>query len=75
MVLSIDEMEHVTCMGSRESVRRTVHEKLDFRKFHEKNKLVDGLAIKFNEIFPRARISLSCAAALVNYMTRKALCL
>ena len=74
-VLQVDEMEHATCRGSRKSVRRTVHEKLDFRKFHEKLTSVNGLAIKFNEISSLARISLPRGAALVNYMTRKALCL
>ena len=71
----IDEMEHATYRGSRKSVTRTVHGKLDFRKFYEKLKLVDGLAIKFNEISSLARISLPRGAALVNYMTRRALCL
>ena len=68
-------MEHATDRGSRKIVQKAVHEKSDFRKFHEKMKLVDVLTIKFNEISSLARISLPCGAALFNYMTRRALCL
>ena len=67
-------MEHATYRGSRKSVVCTVHGKLGFRKFDEKLKLVDGLAIKFNEFFSLARISLPGGAALINHMTRRALC-
>ena len=68
-------MEHATCRGSRKSVPPTVHKKLDFREFDDKLKLVDGLAMKFNEISWLARIVLPRGAALVKYMTRRALCL
>ena len=44
-------MEHATDRGSRKTLQSTVHEKSDFLKFHGKLKLVDGLAIKFNEFF------------------------
>ena len=46
-----------------------------FENFMEKLKLVDGLAIKFNEISSLARISLPRGATLVIYVTRRALCL
>ena len=36
---------------------------------------MDGLAIKFNEMALLALISLPRGAALINYMTRRALCL
>ena len=75
VVPQIDEMEHATDRGSRKTLQSTVHEKSDFLKFHGKLKLVDGLAIKFNEISSLARISLLRGAALINYMTRRALCL
>ena len=68
-------MAHATYRGSRKSVAPIVHGKLDFRKFHEKLKLVDVLVTKFNEISSPARISLLRGAALINYMTRRALCL
>ena len=67
-------MEHAAYMGSRKSVRRTAHDKLDVQNTIEKLKLVDGLATKFNDIFSLARISLPRGAALVNYVTRKAFC-
>ena len=54
-------MEHATDRGSRETCETIVHEKLDFRKFHEKLKLVDVLAIKFHEISSLARISFPAA--------------
>ena len=54
---------------------RTVHGKLDFRKFDEELKLVDGLAIKFDEHFSVVRIALPRGASLVNYMARRTLCL
>ena len=75
VVPSIAEMEHATDRGSRKTEQSTVHGKSDFRKFHGKLKLVDGLAIKFNEIASLARISLCRGAAIMNYMTRRALCL
>ena len=68
-------MEHATGRGSWKTVQSTVHEKSIFFKFHEKLKLLDDLAIKFNEIASLARISLPRGAALNNYMTRRALCL
>ena len=68
-------MEHATDRGSRGNVQNPVHEKSDFLKFHRKLELVDGLAIKFNEIASLARISLLRGAVLINYMTRRALCL
>ncbi len=69
-------MEHATDRGSRKTVQSTVHGKSDFfENFRGKLKLVDGLAIKFNEIASLARISLPRGAALINYMTRRALCL
>ena len=36
-VLQVDEMKHAACRGSRKSVPRTVHEKLDLRNLHEKS--------------------------------------
>ena len=71
----IDEMEHATDRGSRKTWQSTVHEKYDFLKFHRKLKLVDGLAMKFNEISSLARISLLRGATLIIYVTRRALCL
>ena len=68
-------MEHATDRGSREHVQNPVHGKSDFLKFHGKLKLVDGLAIKFNEIASLARISLPRGAALINYMACRAICL
>ena len=59
-------MQHATDRGSRKTVQSTVHEKFDFFKFHEKLKLVNGLAIKFNEISSLARISLLRGAAVLN---------
>jgi len=71
----MDEMAHATDMRSRKTGPTTVHEKSDFRKFREILKLVSVLGIKFHEISSLARISLPCGAALVSYMTRRALCL
>ena len=68
-------MEHATDRGSRETVQTTVHEKLDFRKFHEQLKLATVLGMEFHEISSLARISLPRGTALVSYMTRRALCL
>ena len=64
-------MEHVADRGSREAVQTAVHEKSDFRKFHEMLRLVSVFGIKFNVISLPARISLLCCAALFNYMTRR----
>ena len=68
-------MEHAADRGSRKTVQSTVHEKSDFLEFHRKLKLVDGLAIKFNEISSLARISLHRGTTLMNDMTRRAPCL
>ena len=69
-------MEHATDRGSKKTVQSTVHEKTDFfLKFDGQLKLVDGLAIKFDESSSLARISLPRGAALINYMTSRARCL